>query len=139
MSHGESDEDVIRRELDEGDIDAERALAVLLDTLVARHVNCERRRREGERRPLAPQPGQDRPNALTAAMDALHQGAHKGSTSFDIAPRPDLPADDAINVQRLLMRLLTQLQWSAERRAGLIDDEDDDDDDGRPRMRLVRE
>lgn len=141
MREAESDEDVIRRELDEGEIDAERALAVLAATLVDRHVDCERRKRERERRRGIGPPAQDRPDALTAAMDALHERAHRGSTTFDITPRPDLPADDAINVQRLLMRLLTQLQWLAERRAGLIaDDEDDeDDDDGPPKMRLVRE
>jgi len=138
MSHGESDEDIIRRELDQSDVDAERALAVLLATLVGRHVDCERRKRDHLRRPLAPQPGQDRPDALTAAMDALHQGAHRDSSTFDVAPRPDLAADDAINVQRMLMRVLIQCQLAAERRAGLVDD-DDDDDDAPPRMRLVND
>lgn len=132
----ESDEDVIGRELFEGEIDGERALVVLLNTIVDRHVDCERRKRERERRGGIGPPGQDRPDALVPVMDALHERAHKGSTTFDITPRPDLPPDDAINVQRLLMRLLTQLQWSAERRAGLIDD---DDDDGPPRMRLVKD
>ena len=124
---------IIRRELDEYDVDAERALAVLVGTLVARHLDCEMRKR-GRKTPWGP--GQERTNALTAAMDALFQHSRGDQQTFDSAPHPGLPADDAVNVRRLLMRLLVQCQVLAERQAGLTHDEDGDDD-GRPQMRLV--
>jgi hypothetical protein len=128
----ESDEEIIQRELDENGVDAERALAVLIDTIVARHVDCAMRM-YGKREKW--KPGNERLNALTAAIDSLfQQSVVEGQTTFDTSPRPDLPDDDAINVRRMLIRLLTQVQFAAEARAGL---HDEDDDDEPPRMRLV--
>ena len=126
----ETDEEIIRRELEECDVDAERALEVLAATLVARHLDCELRKRGG-RPPWGP--GQERVNALTGAMDALHQlSCVPGQQTFDYSPVPDLPAHDAVNVRRMLFRLLGQLQFAAETRAGM-----GGDDEPRPWMRLV--
>lgn len=132
----ETDEQVIRRELDESGVDGERALAVLVGTLVARHMDCALR--QGSRGP-ARGPGQERPNALVAAMDALFQhsrGPGALGQTFDSAPRADLAPDDAINVRRMLMRVLSRCQFLAE---GQTIMDGDDDDDGRPRMRIVRD
>ena len=146
-SAGETDEEIIQRELEESDVDAERALVVLVGTLVKRHLDCERRKLERQRHPARQwgppgkqlPPEQDRPNALTAAMDALFQNSRGGEQTFDSSPRPDLPAGDEVNVRRMLMRLLVQCQFLAERQAGMTD-EDGDDDDGPPtHMRLVTE
>jgi hypothetical protein len=127
----ESDEEIIQRELDENGVDAERALAVLIDTIVARHVDCAMRM-YGKRPKWTP--GNERLNALTAAIDALfQQSTLPGQATFDTSPRSDLPDDDAINVRRMLIRLLGQIQFAAEKRAGL----GDDDDDEPPKMRLV--
>jgi hypothetical protein len=128
----ESDEDILQRELDENGVDAERALAVLIDTIVARHVDCAMRM-YGKRPKWTP--GNERLNALTAAIDSLfQQSVVEGQTTFDTSPRPDLADDDAINVRRMLIRLLGQIQFAAERRAGL-----NEDDDEPPKMRLVRD
>ena len=128
----ETDEEIIQRELDENGIDAERALAVLIDTIVARHVDCAMRM-YGKRPKWTP--GNERLNALTAAIDALfQQSLVEGQTTFDTSPRPDLPDDDAINVRRMLIRLLGQIQFAAEHRAGLHEEDDEP-----PKMRLVRD
>lgn len=126
----ETGEEIIRRELEENDVDPERALAVLIQTLVARHVDVQLRRRGG-RPPWGP--GQERVNALTGAMDALHElSCVPGQQSFDYSRVPELPPGDAVNVRRLLFRLLGQVQFAAERDAGLTGD-----DEPRPWMRLV--
>jgi hypothetical protein len=128
----ESDDEILQRELDENGVDAERALAVLIDTIVERHVDCAMRM-YGKRPKWTP--GNERLNALTAAIDALfQQSTLPGQTTFDTSPRPDLPDDDAINVRRMLIRLLGQIQFAAEKRAGL-----NEDDDEPPKMRLVRD
>src|SRR5690348_7816267 len=91
----ESDEDILRRELDENGVDAERVLAVLIDTIVARHVDCAMRM-YGKRPKWTP--GNERLNALTAAIDALfQQSTLPGQTTFDTSPRPELSADDPVN------------------------------------------
>ena len=126
----EPDEDILRRELDENGVDAERALAVLVDTIVARHVDCAMRM-YGKRPKWTP--GNERLNALTAAIDALFQhSVVDGQTTFDTSPLPDRPDDDPVNVRRMLIRLLTQIQFAAEARAGLHEDDDEP-----PTMRLV--
>jgi hypothetical protein len=128
----ETDEQIIRRELDENGVDAERALAVLIETIVARHVDCEMRKLG--RRPKWT-PGNERLNALTAAIDALfQQSILPGQKTFDTSPHPDLPADDPVNVRRMLIRLLGQIQFATEHREGLHEDEDEP-----PPMRLVRD
>jgi hypothetical protein len=127
----DTDEAIIQRELDEDDVDAERALVVLVGTLVTRHMDCELRKL-GLREPW---PGADRTNALVAAMDALFQYSRADEQTFGAQPHPELPADDAVNVRRMLMRVLTQCQFLAERQAGIAGD--DDDDKPPPMMRLV--
>ena len=128
----ETDEEIIQRELEECDVDPERALEVLMSTLVARHIDIELRKRGGKPPWTA---GQERANALVPAMDALHQlSAVPGQTTFDYSRHPDLPASDAVNVRRMLFRLLGQLQFAAEKRAGMYGD-----DEPRQWMRLVRD
>jgi hypothetical protein len=128
----EPDVDIIQRELEECDIDAERALEVLMATIVARHIDIELRKRGG-RPPWGP--GRERANALVPAMDALHElSCVPGQESFDYSPVPDLPPGDAVNVRRMLFRLFGQLQFAAEKRHGMYGD-----DEPRPWMRLVRD
>jgi hypothetical protein len=125
----ETAEDVVRRVLEENDVDAERALAVLVATIAARHVDVELRKLG--RRPPWPY-GNARVNAIIGVQDALHEQAHKGCTNFDTSPLPDQPSNSTMNVQRMLMRLLSECQFMAEQQAGMSDD-----DEPRPWMRLV--
>ena len=144
-------EDVVRRVLDEECLDAEEALVVLVRTIVNRHIDVSLRK-AGLREPFTP--GNERLNALTAVMDALHEWGHRNpavpaADEFELptvdAPPSDAPPVDPVtaalpgansgprSVQQLLMQMLTGCQFAAERGTGL----DKDDDEPLGHMRLV--
>jgi hypothetical protein len=116
-------EDALQQVLAEERLDAEQVLAVLVRTLVDRHVDCALRKLG--RRP-AWTPGNERANALVAAMDALHEARHRDAQT----------APQRAGIQQTLFRMLTVCQMAAEHAAGL---DRDDDDDPPTHMRLVRD
>ena len=133
--------DVIKSVLREHHISAVQALAVLVGTLIDRHIDCELRKLG--RRP-AYSPGNERTNSLTAAVDALYQSGAWQRSGDEDDPRNDLrpvndevlsglPPDKLPAVRQALMHLLTTCQFNAEQRAGLLDE----DEDAPPVMRLV--
>ena len=131
----------VKRALKSEGVDADRALLVLIATLVVRHIEWTRRHMKGARGLPPWSPGNERLNALTAAMDALHQcnatdTQAMGGRAFDTSPIPGVPGKDARNVRRLLMRLLAECQFIGEAKLGL---DKDDDDDPPTHMRLVRD
>jgi hypothetical protein len=114
-----------------GGLDPARALAVLARTLVERHVDCELRKRG--KRP-AWTPGNERTNALTAALDAIFQAKAARTGTLGAAPRNQFaPPDPEADALQALIQLLLQCQIAAEHKLGM----DKDDDDDRPMMRLV--
>jgi hypothetical protein len=123
MDANEPVEEALRNALEDEGLDAEEVLAVLVRTLADRHVDVEMRKRR--RRP-AWTPGNERTDALVAAMDALHEAGHRDAQA---APR-------RAELQRTLFRVLTVCMTAAQRAAGL---DRDDDDDPPTQMRLVRD
>lgn len=115
---------IVRHFLDEHDLDAERALAVLAAALVRRHMDIELRKL-GKRPPYTP--GNERKNALVVAMDALFQAS-------GLAPGEN-PKPGETNIPNLMFHLLGQCQFAAEERAGISGD----DDEPPSYMRLVTE
>jgi hypothetical protein len=101
---------IVRKRLKEEGIKVEDALHVLMQTLVNRHVDCEL---EKLGRPLPPRGGQPRRDSLVAAQDALDEGYRRKN-----ADEPQMA-----KIQQLLMAVLTECQFAAEKRAGLNEDE----------------
>jgi hypothetical protein len=119
---------VVRRTLKENRLDAEQALIVLAQTLVARHIDCELVKM-GRR--IQPQPRLD---AFVASMDALHEFRHRNAKTD-----PKLAG-----VQTILFQMLTGCQFAAEHAAGMDEEEPGDDNGGNDdpppgRMRIVRD
>ena len=125
MDANQQVEEALRNVLEEEGLDAEEVLAVLVRTLADRHVDVEVRKRR--RRP-AWTPGNERTDALVAAMDALHEFGHRDAQT---APR-------RAEVQQTLFRVLTVCMTAAQHAAGL-DRDDDSDDDPPSHLRLVRD
>jgi hypothetical protein len=94
-------------------------LNVLVQTLTKRHVDCEF---EKLGRPIPTRGGQPRRNALVATQDALHEGHLRNS-----ADDPQFAA-----MQQMLLGLLTDCQFAAEKTAGIHGD-----DEPPTHMRLV--
>jgi hypothetical protein len=124
MDANEPVEEALRNALQDEGMEGEEVLAVLVRTLADRHVDVEMRKRR--RRP-AWTPGNERTDALVAAMDALHEFGHRDAQT---APR-------RAQAQQTLFRVLTVCMMAAQRAAGL--DRDDDGDDPPTQMRLVRD
>jgi hypothetical protein len=109
---------IIRKRLKEEGFSAEAALDVFVQTLSARHVDCEL---EKLGRPLPPRGGQPRRDALVATQDALDEGYR----------RKNKDEPNMAEIQKMLFNLLTDCQFAAEKKAGL------DEDDPPGHMRLV--
>ncbi|HLL90108.1 MAG TPA: hypothetical protein VK324_12470 [Tepidisphaeraceae bacterium] len=124
-----SPDEQVEQALEENDVDAGEALVELVRVIVGRHVDCQRQR--SARYIGRPTAGNERPNALTAVCDALHQvmnrGRPLGGPPAD-APAYGEPPDRQAVVRQTLWALLLQAQLAAERQAGLLDDEEDGDD-----------
>src|SRR3954468_13307976 len=71
-------EDALREFLEQEGMDGEAVLAVLVRTLADRHVDVQLRRRG--KRPMWT-PGNERADAMVAAMDALHEAGHRDKES----------------------------------------------------------
>jgi hypothetical protein len=122
MDYSETEEAAIARVLDEEDVDAEHMLAVLVRTLVSRHVDCELRKM-GRRDAWTP--GNERTNSLVAVGDALYEAKCK----LDAAG--DNPVES--HVIQAIQQILMVSQFHGEYVANIIDD----DGEERPIMRLV--
>jgi hypothetical protein len=105
---------IVRTFLEEHDLDAEQVLAVLAAALVRRHMDIELRKL-GKKPPYTP--GNERKNALVAAMDALFQASGLGPG--------ENPKEGELNISNLLFHLLGQCQFAAEERAGISGDDDE--------------
>lgn len=116
--------DVVSRVLGEEDLDPAEVLEVLVRTLVDRHVDVELRKR-GKRTPYTR--GNERLNALTATLDALHESKSRADGQPD--PEGMQP------LRQALWQILLCSQMVAERGTGL----DRDDDEPPTHMRLVRD
>jgi hypothetical protein len=92
---------IVQRVLDENDLDAQQVLDVLVQTLVGRHVDCERVKRG--RRIDGGHGGQPRVDALNPAMDALHEARGRNAQSD-----PEMAG-----VQEILFRMLGECQMAA--------------------------
>jgi hypothetical protein len=131
----ESEIEAIERVLAENDVDPQRAIEVLVRTIMVRHIDCELRKMG--RRP-AFTPGNERTNSLVALLDALFQANFKANPQGPQAPRerdPEEASGELTHVRQTLIQLLTTCQFLAEDREGFS--EDDGSDDDRPPMRLV--
>ena len=114
---------IVRRRLKEEKLDAQAVLDVLVQTLTARHVDCQLERTPGR---LPTRGGQPRRNALVATQDALHElKLRRGQEDPEMA-----------RIQEILFGLLGECQFAAEKNAGLGGD---DDGGSAGRMRIVRD
>ena len=123
MDAKEPVEDALWQALAENDLDAEEVLTLLVRTLADRHVDVQLRKLG--RRPRWT-PGNERLDAMVAAMDALHEFSGR-----DAQAQPQ-----RAELQQTLFRVLGICMLAAQHAAGL--DKDDDDDAQPPtHMRLV--
>lgn len=133
----DKEEEVVRYVLEQEDLDAERVLTVLMQTIVGRHLDIELRK-SGKRPDFTP--GNARANAIVAVMDAIHE--YKSRIAENSEPRPgDPPRDpDTPAVLQALVWMIGASQFAGERRIGLNDDDDDQyDGPERPWIKLVRD